>query len=72
MDLIATKSLVYASKRREVGEQFEANSRDARILVAIGKAKAADATKARAETKSVVADAKANKRAYKRRDMKAE
>lgn len=68
MDLIATKSLAYAGKRREVGELFEANNRDARILVAIGKAKLANVAAA-----PVVDDEpKPVKRAYKRRDMKAE
>lgn len=42
MDLVAIKSLVYASKRREVGEFFEASNRDGRILIAIGKARGAE------------------------------
>jgi hypothetical protein len=68
MDLIATKSLAYASKRYEVGEKFEANNRDARILVAIGKAKLAPADAAPVEDD----ETKPAKRTYKRRDMKAE
>ena len=68
MDLIATKSLVYAIKRYEVGDSFEANNRDARILVAIGKAKLAPADAAPVEDD----ETKPAKRKYKRRDMKAE
>ena len=68
MDLVAIKSLVYASKRREVGEPFEANNRDARILVAIGKAKLAEAAVTPVEDD----ETKPTKRGYKRRDMKAE
>lgn len=37
--LFATKSFSYATRRLLPGDSFEANNRDARILVAIGKAK---------------------------------
>lgn len=76
MDLIATKSLAYASKRREVGEPFEASNRDGRILIAIGKARAAE--RADRVVEPVVVEpadddeAKPRKRAYRRRDMRAE
>jgi hypothetical protein len=76
MDLVAIKSLVYASKRHEVGESFEANNRDGRILIAIGKARTAESSEPVAEP--VVAEpiddgeAKPSKRAYRRRDMTAE
>lgn len=38
-ELIATKSLSYGGKRLEQGDDFKAKPRDARVLVAIGKAK---------------------------------
>lgn len=65
MDLVAAKHMRYAGKVYETGDSFSATSRDGRILVAIGKAKAAEPA---AETK---ADAK-DSRKYKRRDMRAE
>ncbi|KQX35327.1 hypothetical protein ASD04_14905 [Devosia sp. Root436] len=37
--LIATKGLRYATRRMMAGDEFEANNRDARVLVAIGKAR---------------------------------
>lgn len=40
-NLIATKSLSYATRRLQAGDTFAANNRDARILIAIGKARAA-------------------------------
>ncbi|QDZ10529.1 hypothetical protein [Devosia ginsengisoli] len=40
-DLVATKSLVYATRRLQAGDYFTTRThRDAQILVAIGKAKA--------------------------------
>ncbi|MBO9589541.1 hypothetical protein [Devosia sp.] len=38
-DLIATKSMTYATRRLLPGDEFQANNRDARTLVAIKKAK---------------------------------
>lgn len=38
--LVATKSLTYATRRFKAGDEFEAKPRDARLLIAIGKAKA--------------------------------
>lgn len=37
--LIANKGLRYATRRMVAGDEFEANNRDARLLVAIGKAR---------------------------------
>jgi hypothetical protein len=37
--LVATKGLRYATRRMRAGDEFEANNRDARLLVAIGKAR---------------------------------
>ncbi|SFJ54890.1 hypothetical protein SAMN04515648_4546 [Phyllobacterium sp. CL33Tsu] len=42
MKLIATKSMTYATRRLQAGEQFEAGPRDARLLIAIKKAKLVD------------------------------
>lgn len=37
--LVATKGLRYATRRMAAGDEFVANNRDARLLVAIGKAR---------------------------------
>jgi hypothetical protein len=37
--LIATKGFRYATRRMVAGDEFAANNRDARLLVAIGKAR---------------------------------
>lgn len=42
VDLIATKSMTYATRRLKADVQFSARPRDARLLVAIGKARYAD------------------------------
>lgn len=39
--LVATKGLRYATRRMMAGDEFEASNRDARLLVAIGKARPA-------------------------------
>lgn len=39
--MVATKSMTYRTRRLRAGDEFEANRRDARVLAAIGKAKAA-------------------------------
>jgi len=36
--LVATKELFYAGKTRNVGDEFDASDKDAKILKAIGKA----------------------------------
>ncbi|WP_313444515.1 hypothetical protein [Brevundimonas sp.] len=38
-DLIATKTMTYATRRLQAEDTFTASRRDARILVAIGKAR---------------------------------
>lgn len=38
MQLIARKSFRYSSRQLEVGDAFEANTRDARMFVLLGKA----------------------------------
>lgn len=43
VNLIATKSLTYKTRRLQADDLFEARPRDARILQAIGKAKEAPA-----------------------------
>lgn len=43
MKLVAVKEFSYASKRLMRGQNFDASSRDARVLKAIGKAKDAPA-----------------------------
>jgi hypothetical protein len=42
MKLIATKKLTYATRHLVAGDPFEARDRDARILIGIRKAKAAE------------------------------
>ncbi|MGC3984824.1 MAG: hypothetical protein QM777_08900 [Pseudorhodoferax sp.] len=72
IELIATKSLSYGGERREEGDPFQAKPRDARLLVAIGKAKhAPSAPPAAAPAPTPApADAKA-KGAPARREAKA-
>lgn len=43
--LVAKKSLSYKSRRMQVGDEFEASHRDARILTAAGKARFSDAAR---------------------------
>lgn len=57
MQVTALKPMVYAGRRIAVGDSFEASDRDARTLVAIGKARLAD---------------ESPRRRYRRRDMQAE
>jgi hypothetical protein len=45
--MVATKSMVYHTRRLQAGDQFDASDRDARILAAIGKAKASEPAKRR-------------------------
>ena len=66
--MIAVKSMRYAGQWLVPGDEFEPKSkRDARILLAIGKAADGEASEAM-ETD----DDKPKKRAYRRKDMKAE
>ncbi len=50
VDLIATKSMTYATRRLKADVQFSARPRDARLLVAIGKARYADTAAIAAES----------------------
>jgi hypothetical protein len=40
--MVATKSMVYRTRRLRAGDEFDASGRDARILAAIGKARVSD------------------------------
>ena len=63
--MIAVKAMRYAGQWLVPGDEFEPKSkRDARILLAIGKAADGEAPEAD--------DDKPTKRAYRRKDMKAE
>ncbi len=79
-DLIALKPFPYNRKGREVGERFEAKPKDARLLVAIRKARFAtaeddkpqqpsDTELTKAITAEIPAPTTAPKRVYRRRDM---
>jgi hypothetical protein len=79
-DLIATKPFPYAGKNRNVGDRFEAKSRDARLLIAIRKARLATdddviepAVPVEIKAKALVAEEPSNedrpKRVYRRRDI---
>lgn len=52
--MVATKSMVYRTRRLQAGDQFDASGRDARILAAIGKAKASEPAKRR-QTRAMTA-----------------
>jgi len=74
MMLIAKKSMIYAGRSLEPGDEFEAGSEsDARILKAIGKAEDAPAD-AVIDEPAAEQEAKPARKTghYKRRDMKAE
>lgn len=67
--MIAVKAMRYAGQWLSPGDEFEPKSeRDARILRAIGKAADGEATEV--DDKDDVG--KPEKRAYRRKDMKAE
>ena len=67
--MIAVKAMRYAGQWLSPGDEFEPKSeRDARILRAIGKAADGEAP----EVDDKADDDKAKKRAYRRKDMKAE
>ena len=67
--MIAVKAMRYAGQWLSPGDEFEPKSeRDARILRAIGKAADGEAT----EGGDKDDDGKPEKRAYRRKDMKAE
>lgn len=67
--MIAVKAMRYAGKWLSPGDEFKPKSeRDARILRAIGKATHGEAP----EVDDKAEDDKPKKRAYRRKDMKAE
>ena len=67
--MIAVKAMRYAGQWLSPGDEFEPKSdRDARILRAIGKATDGEAP----EVEDKAEDEKPPKRAYRRKDMKAE
>ena len=67
--MIAVKAMRYAGQWLSPGDEFEPKSeRDARILRAIGKAADGEVT----EDDDKHDDGKPEKRAYRRKDMKAE
>lgn len=78
MKLRAKTEFSYANRLLSPGDEFDASDRDARVLMAVGRAEAAPEHKTRA-LKAETADepkkaaSKAGKRsgAYNRRDMKA-
>ena len=70
--MIAVKAMRYAGQWLVPGDEFEPKSkRDARILLAIGKAADGEAKEAEA-MEPLDDDDKPKKRAYRRKDMKAE
>ena len=67
--MIAVKAMRYAGQWLSPGDEFEPKSeRDARILRAIGKAADGEVT----EVDDKADDDKPTKRAYRRKEMKAE
>lgn len=52
MDLIATRPLVYGTRRLKAGDPFTASRTNGRVLVAINKAKLATETDAAPEEKA--------------------
>lgn len=72
VDLIATKSMTYATRRLKADDAFGAKPRDARVLVAIGKARyATTAAVAADEVRAPLVDGlKALRDAYKEKTGK--
>lgn len=72
--MIAVKAMRYAGRDLMPGDEFEPQShRDARLLRAIGKAKDGEAAEGEApEVEDKPEYDKPKKRAYRRKDMKAE
>lgn len=56
MKLMTTKPLRYANRSMATDTEFEANSRDARVLVAIGKARYVDEAQAADDLSSLRAE----------------
>lgn len=80
MLLVATKAGVrYRGKKIAIGEAFEANRRDAKVLVVIGHAVVApEGSVAKPENRALVAEPKISERTgrpvrtYRRRDITSE
>lgn len=80
MRLIADKAFRFAGRPLAVGDEFEANNRDGRVLVAVRRAHVDEGDEPESEKPASEAPANdatpkkkpAKKRAYKRRDMQAE
>lgn len=66
VDLIATKAMSYSTRRLVADDLFQASRRDARLLVAIGKAKFADESE-QAPAKPKVVQAAAKPKAERRK-----
>lgn len=71
MKLTAEKSFTYGGKRYAPGDPIEAKPRDARLLLAIGRARVLVEPVAETVVNEPSLDEKP-KRKYKRRDLKAE
>lgn len=70
--VVTLKSHQYAGKVRAVGEEFQAFTRDLRLISALGwvKEKTVEIPKARED--SIIVPEKPPKGRYKRRDLRAE
>lgn len=66
MNLIASRPFPYRGSRLSAGQEFTANRRDSRVLVAIGYATARVGPEPDPEPEPV------QRRTYRRRDMRAE
>ncbi len=66
MNLIASRPFPYRWSRLSAGQEFTANRRDSRVLVAIGYATA------RVEPEPDPEPERVQRRTYRRRDMRAE
>lgn len=66
MNLIASRPFPYRGSRLSAGQEFTANRRDSRVLVAIGYATA------RVEPEPDPEPEPVQRRTYRRRDMRAE
>lgn len=64
VDLIATKSMGYATRRLKPEDPFQASGRDARLLVAIGKARYATTDAVAVGSKPAPDDIKSLREAY--------
>lgn len=66
MNLIASRPFPFRGSRLSAGQEFTANRRDSRVLVAIGYATA------RVEPEPDLEPEPVQRRTYRRRDMRAE